>query len=772
MVDAASSSRRKSERESHGESADPPHGSWEHRLEERLSSLESKLDALLDRGGGVHPWSSSTTCASPRGHQGPSACIPIPSRSQHEQQSAVVRPEELRGQARELFGNERASLQGMEDDEEDDDAEAELHLKTRVLRNRLSLSAREEKQVHKSRFNRCHCLFYPHSQFRLTWDLVSCFLTLFVALTLPYRLAFTEEWSLGWYTVEFLIDIFFISDIIINLRTVVVAKDGTLATSPLAIFHEYARTWLAVDLIASLPLDWFRVGISFVPPPHSNLSMSGGEGGSAQVTQLLRTLKLFRLLRLLRVVRLFRYLAKWEEHIHLLSMNMVRLLKLFLIMLLFSHWNGCMQYFITSFDFVVHEETGQLELHPDTWVRRANIDAKPPIQQWSWSFFQAMTQLLAISPGVVAPERPAELWLFLASILFGAALYAIFVASLTAVFTELGASGREYRSKIDMLHQYMRNLQMPSELRSKLQTYFELCFPDRQMFHENQILQNLSHPLQSEIALLKCHDVVTALQVLHNENLARQLALNLERVVFVDGDYIIHENDIGRGMYFISSGAVEVFVSGNSTPMTTLGKRSFFGEMALIEPGGKAKGDVRVKGFMEGYILSRDRFELLLEAFPEFKSYIVKVAEMRLAKINQTAMLDEGRRQSPAVAAMSELGEELGEQIELGFEGLSHAKRRLLMKAASNSKDTSMRATNHGAAYQAARPRRMSVSHFISKWRHQAVAEGQTPSAAASPAALDREQRGLPPAHRLPPVGVGESLTNAQADVVDDRFAA
>ena len=52
-------------------------------------------------------------------------------------------------------------------------------------------------------------------------------------------------------------------------------------------------------------------------------------------------------------------------------------------------------------------------------------------------------------------------------------------ATLTAVFTEFGASGREYRSKIDMLHQYMRSLRMPQELRAKLQAYFELCFPTR-----------------------------------------------------------------------------------------------------------------------------------------------------------------------------------------------------------------------------------------------------------------------------------------------------
>ena len=54
-----------------------------------------------------------------------------------------------------------------------------------------------------------------------------------------------------------------------------------------------------------------------------------------------------------------------------------------------------------------------------------------------------MDQLLAISVGVVPPLRITEMWSYLVSILLGATLYAIFVASLTAVFSEVGASSRK-----------------------------------------------------------------------------------------------------------------------------------------------------------------------------------------------------------------------------------------------------------------------------------------------------------------------------------------
>ena len=94
-----------------------------------------------------------------------------------------------------------------------------------------------------------------------------------------------------------------------------------------------------------------------------------------------------------------------------------------------------MQYFLASFDTTVVSLGGRsnlttVRMHQETWVVRAQIDPETEplaIMRWSWSFYQAMTQLLAISVGIVEPRRPAELWINLASILCGAALYAFFV---------------------------------------------------------------------------------------------------------------------------------------------------------------------------------------------------------------------------------------------------------------------------------------------------------------------------------------------------------
>ena len=44
----------------------------------------------------------------------------------------------------------------------------------------------------------------------------------------------------------------------------------------------------------------------------------------------------------------------------------------------------------------------------DCWVVRAGIELKEPAVQWSWSFYHANCQMLAIAVGAVVPQRTLE----------------------------------------------------------------------------------------------------------------------------------------------------------------------------------------------------------------------------------------------------------------------------------------------------------------------------------------------------------------------------
>lgn len=270
------------------------------------------------------------------------------------------------------------------------------------------------------------------------------------------------------------------------------------------VHHHQPATWRAgfcLDLIASLPIDWFLAsGLTFEPPDTGSTTEA-----TSQIFSMLRLFKLLKLLRVLRVAKLVRTLSNVEDFVAaMLSLHthsIFALLKLLIMLLTFAHWNGCIQVYASySIDTVAINThlngTTTLVLHPESWLVRAKLHGQGwgPMEQWSWAYYHAMVQLLAISDGIVEPRRLHEVWFFMLSILFGASLYAIFVASLTTVIGELGAASRKYRARIDMLGEYMRHSKMPNDLRQRLLAYYELAYPGRIVCDERTITEEISHP--------------------------------------------------------------------------------------------------------------------------------------------------------------------------------------------------------------------------------------------------------------------------------------
>ncbi len=236
----------------------------------------------------------------------------------------------------------------------------------------------------------------------------------------------------------------------------------------------------------------------------------------------------------------------------------------------------------------------------------------------------------------VRPGTPAEIWVYLISMFTGATLYAVFVATVTAFFADADPSAREYRSKVDMVNQYMRHAQLPHHLRLKLRMYYQLLYPGKRSFDEENILSELSAPLTHEVRRQKCKGVLTALNILEKDDpaIAFYLCDKLKRVVFVAGDHVIREGQEAAGMYFISSGLVEVISSYRPDEvLTTLGPQSFFGEMALLNPTGETTASVVVRTYLEGYLLSKTDYAWLERHHPAFRDYLTSAARLRLVRM-------------------------------------------------------------------------------------------------------------------------------------------
>ena len=108
-------------------------------------------------------------------------------------------------------------------------------------------------------FDTAHVLDFE-SEFNRNWDVLTAVMLVFVAIVTPFELGFleTEVRTAGGiflFTLNRIVDFVFFLDIIVSCSTAYVDKRGTKIFSRFMIMKNYAKSWMAVDVVSIAPMD-------------------------------------------------------------------------------------------------------------------------------------------------------------------------------------------------------------------------------------------------------------------------------------------------------------------------------------------------------------------------------------------------------------------------------------------------------------------------------------------------------------------------------------
>lgn len=470
-------------------------------------------------------------------------------------------------------------------------------------------------------------IIHPYSNFRIFWDIMTFALVTINIIIIPLNISFYSD--KGTFNTLFMIsDLWFLTDILLNLRTGVVLDDVEMEVvfDPVEIRKYYIKSWFFTDLISSIPWD---VMVAAFGPEEPN---DGSQFESTDTLKAARFLKFVTILKLLRVTRLAKALRNWEELLNfqynISNELLMKVIKLAIMIFAVIHFNGCVLFMVPMFMDFPEEDEGRIR--GPCWVRLRGLIDEEPMTQYSWSIFKAASHMLCIGYGQAPPLCLIDMILTVISMLIGSVVFALTIAEITSLIQSMNSSASSYKEKLTQVKEYMDFCKVPQHLRNRIREYYEVKFQGK-MFNEHSILNELNPLLRDKVINYNCRSLVKSVDFLNvaDTDFVSDLISKLKFEVYLQADEIIREGSVGSHMYFINSGTVQVTTKNGMKPRY-LSEGEHFGEICLFVSNLKRTASIISTTNVSVYILSADDFNQTLKWYPSEKVEMQRVAIERM----------------------------------------------------------------------------------------------------------------------------------------------
>eukprot|EP00931_Biecheleriopsis_adriatica_P015307 TRINITY_DN11776_c1_g2_i1.p1 TRINITY_DN11776_c1_g2~~TRINITY_DN11776_c1_g2_i1.p1 ORF type:complete len:898 (+),score=167.57 TRINITY_DN11776_c1_g2_i1:20-2713(+) len=395
----------------------------------------------------------------------------------------------------------------------------------------------------------------PSSGKRIIYETVGLFLIFFDIIWLPLQ-AFEPPTSLitgfmGWAsTLYWTFDIpcsFFVG--------FVVPSQGIVETRLPKIAKNYARTWLAFDIIVVL-IDWV---LNCIP-----VSSSGDGRTSADYMRMGKAVRLLKLLRLLRLVKAQKALADLMEQIQSESaLIIVGIIKQLCMIMLFNHVLACSWFAIGSLD----------PQRQDAWVKEHQLGDKSILYQYFTSLHWSLTQFTPASMEVF-PANEVERTFTVIVILLAMCIFSSFISTITNAVAQLRNINSDRNEQFSRLRRYFLENKVSVPLMACIWSCLHKSMASaRRRVHDQDItiLQTLPMGLRMELAeqvhasTLAVHPFFVSYGELYPQKIikickeARSMSLNMSAELFT-------VETEAENMFFLVDGSMEYYrqKAGNS----------------------------------------------------------------------------------------------------------------------------------------------------------------------------------------------------------------
>ncbi|XP_043351176.1 cyclic nucleotide-gated cation channel beta-1 [Dermochelys coriacea] len=409
----------------------------------------------------------------------------------------------------------------------------------------------------------------------------------------PYQMPENLHW---WLLVDYLCDLIYFLDITVFQVRLQFVQGGDIITDKKAMRQNYLKSRrFKMDVFCLLPLDffYFKVGVN----------------------------------SLLRLPRCFKYMAFFEFNNRLeaiLSKAYVyRVIRTTAYLLFSLHVNSCLYYWASSYQ----------GLGSTTWVY--NGEGNSYIRCYYW----AVKTLITIG-GLPDPQTLFEILFQLLNYFTGVFAFSVMIGQMRDVVGAATAGQTYYRSCMDSTIKYMNFYKIPKSVQNRVKTWYEYTWHSQGMLDESELMVQLPDKMRLDIAIDVNYDIVSKVALFQgcDRQMIFDMLKRLRSVVYLPNDYVCKKGEIGREMYIIQAGQVQVLGGPDGkTVLVTLKAGSVFGEISLLAVGGgnRRTANVVAHGFTNLFILDKKDLNEILVHYPESQKLLRKKARKMLKNNNK-----------------------------------------------------------------------------------------------------------------------------------------
>eukprot|EP00611_Tribonema_gayanum_P015505 TRINITY_DN2735_c0_g1_i8.p1 TRINITY_DN2735_c0_g1~~TRINITY_DN2735_c0_g1_i8.p1 ORF type:complete len:637 (+),score=172.40 TRINITY_DN2735_c0_g1_i8:135-2045(+) len=394
-------------------------------------------------------------------------------------------------------------------------------------------------------------------------------LTLYVAIAVPLLVSFQHVAAMhpsDWYVSNCVVDVLLLLDLAVHCSTgfkttslqranASTAADASTASGFTAIapttteviydrrriLQRYARSYLAADAVASIPL-----------------TLIMGRSVWSVTNKLARLARLPSATRLLRLIKQLAHRVK-QHHQKNVLFGLYNIAKVGSFLFLVLHWCACGWHFVAT-----------MEVLEASWIYKDGLEHAGFIALYVSSFYWTVTTLCTVGYGDISASTTWERMYTIAVMLSGAVLSALAIASVSHIVASVVAS-RTRAHKIcehaetfiwrhslppNLAKQVRRTLNLSGETEAAQEQHAQETMELLPLHVRTSVLQYVYDAQISKVAFLRDNRhmhpvfVTTFASLLHIRHVAR------------GGEVLYVEGALSRDMWFLIKGTVVLTMAG------------------------------------------------------------------------------------------------------------------------------------------------------------------------------------------------------------------